>query len=113
MSYPTLEEKLAALKVSPASEYERRCADALAPGSYEIGVQRTADILDEGYEIFMRSSRSSMGVAGDSHVGDAVFEASDFCEGRSEGGEHHQHGQSRPDNLSNGKGGPGHQRSLI
>jgi acetophenone carboxylase len=49
MSYPTLEEKLAALKVTPASDYERRCADALAPGSYEIGVQRTADILDVGY----------------------------------------------------------------
>ena len=73
MSYPTLEEKLAALKVSPPSEYERRCADALAPGSYEIGVQRTADILDEGYEMFMRSSRSSMGVAGDSIV--AIFNA--------------------------------------
>jgi acetophenone carboxylase len=73
MSYPSLEEKLAALKVSPATEYERRCADALAPGSYEIGVQRTADILDEGYEIFMRSSRSSMGVAGDSIV--AMFNA--------------------------------------
>ena len=73
MSYPTLEEKLAALKVTPASDYERRCADALAPGNYEIGVQRTADILDEGYEIFMRSSRSSMGVAGDSIV--AMFNA--------------------------------------
>jgi N-methylhydantoinase B/oxoprolinase/acetone carboxylase alpha subunit len=73
MSYPSLEEKLAALKVTEATEYERRCADALAPGSYEIAVQRTADILDEGYEIFMRSSRSSMGVAGDSIV--AMFNA--------------------------------------
>ena len=73
MSYPTLEEKLAALKVTPATDYERRCAEAVRPGAYEIGVQRTADVLDEGYEIFMRSSRSSMGVAGDSIV--AIFNA--------------------------------------
>ncbi|WP_248960969.1 hydantoinase B/oxoprolinase family protein [Sphaerisporangium perillae] len=73
MSHPTLEEKLAALKVSAPSAYERACADSLRPGDYEIGVQRTADILDEGYEIFMRSSRSSMGVAGDSIV--AIFNA--------------------------------------
>ena len=68
MSYPTLQEKLNSLKVTPATDYERLCADALKPGSYEIAVQRTADVLDEGYEIFMRSSRSSMGVAGDSIV---------------------------------------------
>jgi N-methylhydantoinase B/oxoprolinase/acetone carboxylase alpha subunit len=74
MSIPTLEEKMAALKVTPASPYERKCADALTRGAYEIAVQRTADILDEGYEIFMRSSRSSMGVAGDSIV--AMFNAS-------------------------------------
>lgn len=73
MSYPTLAEKLAALKVTPATDYERECANALRPGSYEIGVQRTADMLDEAYEIFMRSSRSSMGVAGDSIV--ALFNA--------------------------------------
>ncbi|MGE0486207.1 MAG: hydantoinase B/oxoprolinase family protein [Gammaproteobacteria bacterium] len=73
MSIPTVAEKLAALKVTPASAYERACADRLARGSYEIAVQRTADILDEGYEIFMRSSRSSMGVAGDSIV--AMFNA--------------------------------------
>jgi N-methylhydantoinase B/oxoprolinase/acetone carboxylase alpha subunit len=73
MGYPSLEEKLAALKVSPAGEYERRCADGVKAGDYEIAVQRTADILDEGYEIFMRSSRSSMGVAGDSIV--AMFNA--------------------------------------
>jgi len=73
VSIPTVEEKLAALKVTPASDYERACADALPRGAYEIAVQRTADILDEGYEIFMRSSRSSMGVAGDSIV--AMFNA--------------------------------------
>ncbi|WP_433755683.1 hydantoinase B/oxoprolinase family protein [Nocardia sp. CA-135398] len=73
MSYPSLEEKLAALKVTPATDHERQCAATLPPGSYEIAVQRTADVLDEGYEIFMRSSRSSMGVAGDSIV--AMFNA--------------------------------------
>ena len=73
MSYPTLAEKLEALKVTPATDYERACASGVKPGDYEIGVQRTADILDEGYEIFMRSSRSSMGVAGDSIV--AIFNA--------------------------------------
>ncbi len=73
MSYPTLEEKLGALKVSEPTEYELKCAGLVPPGDYEIGVQRTADILDEGYEIFMRSSRSSMGVAGDSIV--AIFNA--------------------------------------
>ena len=52
---------------------------AVVPGrgrpraAYEIGVQRTADILDEGYEVFMRSSRSAMGMAGDSIV--AIFTA--------------------------------------
>ena len=73
MSIPTLDEKLQALKVTVASDYERNCADSLTRGGYEIAVQRTADILDEGYEIFMRSSRSSMGVAGDSIV--AMFNA--------------------------------------
>lgn len=73
MSYPTLEEKLAALKVSTPTEYELKCVGLVPAGDYEIGVQRTADILDEGYEIFMRSSRSSMGVAGDSIV--AIFNA--------------------------------------
>lgn len=73
MTYPTLEEKLNALKVVEPSPRERASADALQPGDYAIALQRTADILDEGYEIFMRSSRSSMGVAGDSIV--AMFTA--------------------------------------
>lgn len=73
MSYPTLEEKLAALKVTPPTEYELSCMEQVSTGDYEIGVQRTADILDEGYEVFMRSSRSSMGIAGDSIV--AMFNA--------------------------------------
>lgn len=73
MAYPTLEEKLAALKVSAPTEYELACLDKVTTGGYEIGVQRTADILDEGYEVFMRSCRSSMGIAGDSIV--AMFNA--------------------------------------
>lgn len=73
MTHPTLEEKLSALKVTEADEYERRCAADVRAGDYEIGVQRTADILDEGYEIFMRSCRASMGIAGDSIV--ALFNA--------------------------------------
>src|ERR1035437_4451822 len=73
MTYPSLQEKLQSLKLSAPSDYERKCADAVKSGDYEIGVQRTADLLDEGYEIFMRSSRSSMGVAGDSIV--AIFNA--------------------------------------
>ncbi len=73
MSYPTVEEKLASLKITPATPHELRCMEKVSRGSYEIAVQRTADILDEGYEIFMRSSRSSMGVAGDSIV--AMFSA--------------------------------------
>jgi acetophenone carboxylase len=73
MTYPTLEEKMQALKVVPATDYERECIKKIPAGDYEIAVQRTADILDEGYEVFMRSSRSSMGVAGDSIV--AMFTA--------------------------------------
>ncbi|MSR13814.1 MAG: hydantoinase B/oxoprolinase family protein [Gammaproteobacteria bacterium] len=70
MSYPTVEEKLNSLKVTPPSDYELKCVEKVSRGAYEIAVQRTADILDEGYEIFMRSS---MGVAGDSIV--AMFTA--------------------------------------
>jgi acetophenone carboxylase len=73
MGIPTVEQKLQALKITPASEYELQCMEKVKRGAYEIAVQRTSDILDEGYEIFMRSSRSSMGVAGDSIV--AMFNA--------------------------------------
>ncbi|GAB6171219.1 hydantoinase B/oxoprolinase family protein [Paradesulfitobacterium aromaticivorans] len=68
MPIPTLEEKLAWMKPAPPTEYELACVEKLSLGSYEIGVQRTNDILDEAMEVFMRSSRSSMGVAGDSIV---------------------------------------------
>ncbi len=73
MGIPTVEQKLQALKVTPPSEYELQCMEKVKRGAYEIAVHRTSDILDEGYEIFMRSSRSSMGVAGDSIV--AMFNA--------------------------------------
>lgn len=73
MSIPTLSEKLAALKVTPPTAHELACLAKVDRGDYEIGVQRTNDIVDEGYEIFMRSSRSSMGIAGDSIV--AIFNA--------------------------------------
>lgn len=69
MPIPTLAEKLEALKPSLATAYERECADAITPGKLAIGTQRTADILDEGMDVFVRSCRSSMGVAGDSVIG--------------------------------------------
>ena len=71
MSIPTPEEKLAMIKFEPADEDELRCVETLAPGDFEVGFERTNNILEEAMEVFMRSSRSSMGVAGDSMV--AVF----------------------------------------
>jgi acetophenone carboxylase len=68
MPIPTLEEKLAWMKPEPPTEYELACVEKLSFGSYEIGVQRTNDILEEAMGVFMRSSRSLMGVAGDSIV---------------------------------------------
>ena len=69
MAIPTLEQKLAWLKPTPPTAHERECVKAVALGSYEIGFQRTNDILDEGMEIFQRSCRGSFGVAGDSIIG--------------------------------------------
>lgn len=66
---PTTEQKLAWLKPAPATPYEQACVDKLGLGEYEIGYQRTNDILDEGMEVFIRSCRCAMGVAGDSLVG--------------------------------------------
>ena len=66
---PTLEEKLAWLKPAPADEKAVEFAEAMSPADYEIGFQRTNDILDEGMEVFQRSCRCAMGVAGDSLVG--------------------------------------------
>ena len=73
MPIPTLAEKLAWLKPSPATPYEKECAAKVPQGDYEIGVQVTNDILDEAMEVFVRSSRSYFGVSGDSMV--ALFTA--------------------------------------
>lgn len=45
----------------------------LRTGEYEIGVQETNDIVDEGMQVFERCCRTSFGVTGDSIV--AVFTA--------------------------------------
>ena len=73
MPIPTAEEKLAAIKLAEPTHDELRALESLAPGDYEIGFQRTNDILDEALEVFQRSSRSSMGIAGDVMV--AIFSA--------------------------------------
>ena len=73
MSIPTLEEKLEWLKPIAATQAEREAAAKVGRGNYEIGVQRTNDILDEGMDVFVRSCRSAMGIAGDSLV--AIFTA--------------------------------------
>ena len=73
MPFPTLEQKLSWLKPETATSYEEECVKLVGPGQYEIGVQRTNDLLDEAMEVFMRSSRSSIGIAGDSMV--ALFTA--------------------------------------
>ena len=65
---PTIEEKLAWLKPAPASEADLAEADKIDPAHFEIGFQRTNDILDEGMDVFVRSCRCAMGVAGDSLV---------------------------------------------
>ena len=66
---PTLEQKLAWLKLAPVPDRTALDARRSRPGDYEIGFQRTNDILDEGMEVFVRSCRSAMGIAGDSLVG--------------------------------------------
>ncbi|MDQ1507132.1 MAG: acetophenone carboxylase [Actinomycetota bacterium] len=66
---PTLEEKLHWLKPVPATDHELKCVEQIGLGEFEIGFQRTNDILDEGMDVFVRSCRSAMGIAGDSLVG--------------------------------------------
>jgi N-methylhydantoinase B/oxoprolinase/acetone carboxylase alpha subunit len=74
MPIPTAEEKLAAIKLALPTEEELAAVETLSPGDYEIGFQRTNDIVDEALEVFQRSSRTSMGIAGDVMV--AIFTAS-------------------------------------
>jgi N-methylhydantoinase B/oxoprolinase/acetone carboxylase alpha subunit len=73
MPIPTAEEKLRWIKVTPPTPEELEAVARLSPGDYEIGFQRTNDILDEALEVFQRSCRSSMGIAGDVMV--ALFTA--------------------------------------
>jgi len=68
MPIPTTEEKLAWIKPAIASEEEKMLAAKIDAADFEIGFQRTNDILDEGMDIFVRSCRCAMGVAGDSLV---------------------------------------------
>ncbi|MDN5863457.1 MAG: hydantoinase B/oxoprolinase family protein, partial [Salinisphaera sp.] len=68
MPIPTLEQKLTWLKPSPASEQELELAARLDAAQVEIGFQRTNVILSEAMEIFQRTCRCAMGVAGDSLV---------------------------------------------
>ncbi|MEX2150690.1 MAG: hydantoinase B/oxoprolinase family protein [Steroidobacteraceae bacterium] len=65
---PTLEQKLAWLKPAPPSAHELELAAQIDPATFEIGFQRTNDILDEGMEVFVHSCRCAMGIAGDSLV---------------------------------------------
>ncbi len=73
MPIPTAEQKLTWIKLEPPTPEELAAVDKLLPGDYEVGFQRTNDILDEALEVFQRSCRSSMGIAGDVMV--AVFTA--------------------------------------
>ena len=68
MGIPTLEQKLTWLKPSAASQEELDLAAQIDAATFEIGFQRTNDILDEGMDVFVRSCRCAMGVAGDSLV---------------------------------------------
>ena len=65
MAIPTIEQKMEWLKPTPPTEEELACVEKIGLGQYEIGFQRTNDILDEGMEVFVRSCRSAMGIAGD------------------------------------------------
>lgn len=68
MAIPTLEQKLEWLKPVLATARELELAAQIDAAEFEIGFQRTNDILDEGMDVFVRSCRCAMGVAGDSLV---------------------------------------------
>jgi N-methylhydantoinase B/oxoprolinase/acetone carboxylase alpha subunit len=68
MAIPTLEQKLTWLKPSAPTQRELDLAAQIDAATFEIGFQRTNDILDEGMDVFVRSCRCAMGVAGDSLV---------------------------------------------
>src|ERR1700760_1909680 len=73
MAIPTADAKLEMIRLAEPTDDELRAVDTLAPGDYEVGFQRTNDILDEALEVFQRSSRSNMGIAGDVMI--ALFTA--------------------------------------
>ena len=73
MTIPTSEQKLQWFKPAPITEEEQACVDGLGVGEFEVGFERTNNILDEAMEVFERSARTSMGIAGDSMV--ALFSA--------------------------------------
>ena len=73
MAIPTADAKLEMIRLAEPTDDELRAVDTLAPGDYEVGFQRTNDILDEALEVFQRASRSSMGIAGDVMI--ALFSA--------------------------------------
>lgn len=73
MAILSAEEKLKMIKPNPPTAYELECVEQLSAGEFEIGFQRTNDILDEAMEVFFRTARSAFGVAGDSMV--AIFTA--------------------------------------
>ena len=73
MPIPTPEAKLDMIRLAPVRPQDAEAARGLKPGDYEVGFQRTNDILDEALEVFQRSSRSSMGIAGDVMI--ALFTA--------------------------------------
>ncbi|UWU89069.1 hydantoinase B/oxoprolinase family protein [Bradyrhizobium sp. CB1015] len=68
MPIPSLEQKLTWLKPTPPTQRELELAAQIDPATFEIGFQRTNDILDEGMDVFVRSCRCAMGIAGDSLV---------------------------------------------
>ncbi len=74
MPIPSLEQKLTWLKPTPPTQRELDLAAQIDPATFEIGFQRTNDILDEGMDVFVRSCRCAMGIAGDSLV--AIMTAS-------------------------------------
>src|SRR3954454_10142945 len=73
MPIPTADQKLEMIRLAEPTPEELAAVASLAPRDYEIGFPRAHDILDEPLEVFQRSSRSSMGIAGDVMI--ALFSA--------------------------------------
>jgi acetophenone carboxylase len=52
MPIPTSEQKLQWLKPAPVTDKEREWVDKLEAGEFEVGFERTNNILDEAMEVF-------------------------------------------------------------